>query len=502
MEQTYSTLKSNLSPLVRREELDGSGYLVFPAIILTEGVHNGSHGPLYYPAAAIEKSVPGWNHRPVLVDHPKLNGKPASSCSPAVLRKQKVGFLLNAEYVKDGGKLRVECWIDEAKAGKVAPALVQRVTAGQMVEVSTGLFTTDKTVQNAAWNGEPYKAETGEYMPDHLAVFVDGQRGACSIADGAGAPRLNAEGEPVENKEGLNALTDKLRVLLNPPKSRAGLEAAPPPSCWIREVFTDAVVYERQGTLYRQAFRADKAGKITLEGEPVEVVSRTEYLPVENLAVEEGETEEDYIARCMADEKLTTEYPDAKQRAAVAHRMWKGGGKRNQAGDGSLADKRKENASMEVKEFVTRLIANENTPFTEAQREALETMPAAVLEKLTPPPPVQNAEPPKDVAGVIAAAPEALRPVLNAGQAALAREQEAEQAKRNALIEKLTKHPRCKLNAEQLAAKGSDELQALIELAGDPPAADPAGLVAGGQKRNAGTPTAAPLPMPEYKFGK
>ena len=34
---------------MRRKKFNGSDHLVMPVVMLAEGVHNGSVGPLYYP---------------------------------------------------------------------------------------------------------------------------------------------------------------------------------------------------------------------------------------------------------------------------------------------------------------------------------------------------------------------------------------------------------------------------------------------------------------------
>lgn len=193
-EQSFTSLVCNLHPLVRTETLDGREYLVFPGALITEGVHNGSCGPLYYPADEIQRGALAWNHKPILVQHPQLNGKPASSCDPRVLERQRVGFLLNTEWK---GKLRSELWVDKAKLGRVSPEALTRIQANQTMEVSTGLYTTDDPTPGT-WNGEDYTAIARNHLPDHLALLPD-RRGACSVKDGAGAPRWNQRNEDSED---------------------------------------------------------------------------------------------------------------------------------------------------------------------------------------------------------------------------------------------------------------------------------------------------------------
>jgi len=51
-----------------------------------------------------------------------------------------------------------------------------------------------------------------------------------------------------------------------------------------------------------------------------------------------GEKQDDFIDRCMGDEVMNKEYPDAPQRAAVCHRQWRDRKKKNEEPD-AMADK-------------------------------------------------------------------------------------------------------------------------------------------------------------------
>ena len=140
-ESPNATLQSivwNVKALTRNEKLEGKEYLVVPMVMLTEGVHGGSSGPLYYPKEELEKLPVVWNHKPVVVYHPVKNGRPASACDPDVIEKSKVGIILNSIY--EDGKLKAEAWLDVEKLRKVDKRVVDFIQSGQMVEVSTGVF--------------------------------------------------------------------------------------------------------------------------------------------------------------------------------------------------------------------------------------------------------------------------------------------------------------------------------------------------------------------------
>ncbi len=173
----------------RRETLHGRSYIVAPMAMLTEGVHNGSGGPLYYPEQECRAAVQSWNMRPVVVYHPEINGQGVSACDPDILEKQQVGMVMNTVW---DGKLRAEAWLEENRLQQVDNRILNALDQNKMMEVSTGLFT-DNEQEPGTWAGEPYTHIARNHRPDHLAILPD-RVGACSIADGAGLLQLNEDG--------------------------------------------------------------------------------------------------------------------------------------------------------------------------------------------------------------------------------------------------------------------------------------------------------------------
>src|SRR5690606_1872073 len=55
---------------VRFEMLEGRQHLVVPMVMLTEGVHCGSQGCLFYPEEELAKVPAVWNYKPIVVYHP------------------------------------------------------------------------------------------------------------------------------------------------------------------------------------------------------------------------------------------------------------------------------------------------------------------------------------------------------------------------------------------------------------------------------------------------
>jgi len=189
MEQRFEKIVFNLLPKgVRYDRIGNKEYKVVPTVMLTEGVHCGSCGPLFYPSEELSKVPQAWNHKPVLVYHPDES---ITACTPEILSKQSIGIIMNTRFEK--GKLKAEAWLDEERISEVDNRIEEAIRLGKTLELSTGLYT-DLEPKEGEWNGEHYVAITRNYRPDHLAVLPD-EKGACSIEDGAGFLRLNQQGE-------------------------------------------------------------------------------------------------------------------------------------------------------------------------------------------------------------------------------------------------------------------------------------------------------------------
>lgn len=173
---------------ITTKELEGRDHFVVPSILMVTGVLNGSNGPLYYPADEIERSAHLWDGKPVVVYHPDMltSGRAGN---PTVFNRQKVGVVFNARF--DGKRLRADAWIDVQRVKQVDSRVLDAIQSHTMMELSTGLFT-DTDTRMGTHNGRHYDATVCNYRPDHLALLPD-KKGACSLADGAGFIRLNAE---------------------------------------------------------------------------------------------------------------------------------------------------------------------------------------------------------------------------------------------------------------------------------------------------------------------
>jgi hypothetical protein len=215
-------ITANISAPIRHDTMEGRNYLVAPMIMLTEGVHAGSNGPLLYPKEELSKTPVVWNHKPVVVYHPTMNGQGVSACDPDVITNRKVGVIMNARF--DNGKLHAEAWLEKDRADKVDGRIMKAIEANTVMELSTGLFT-DNESSDGEWNGKKYVAIARNYRPDHLALLPD-KKGACSIEDGAGFLRLNeVKGTSfVERLKSANATIQEALVLLENNVSSAHVE--------------------------------------------------------------------------------------------------------------------------------------------------------------------------------------------------------------------------------------------------------------------------------------
>lgn len=164
-------------------------YIVVPVVMMVEGVHHGSRGPVYHNPDELGRIEASWNGIPVTISHP-INDEQQfiSANSPNVLEKYSVGTIFNTHL--EDGKLKAEAWLDVQRLTAVSPETLDKVRKGEIIEVSVGIFNDEDEVEGD-WNNEHYIAVAKNYRPDHLAL-LPGEVGACSVADGCGV-RVNTE---------------------------------------------------------------------------------------------------------------------------------------------------------------------------------------------------------------------------------------------------------------------------------------------------------------------
>lgn len=280
--EQIQTLTTNLVPKKARfDTLEGKQYLVVPMVILAEGVHAGSGGPLYYPPEELSKTPQAWNYKPIVVYHPEMNGEGISACDPSVINARKVGVMMGTTW--DKGRLKSEAWIDPERANLVDERIMAAIEKNEMMELSTGVFV-DVDQEPGEWKKEPYIGIARNYRPDHLALLPD-KIGACSIEDGAGflrnqSNRVNDAISEVLRKLLSNELShDAIRTDLQKalhqrfPSAPDGLSMV-----WIENVYSNFLIYEKDRQLFRIDYTTPNDMGVKLsEDAPVEVKRVIEY---------------------------------------------------------------------------------------------------------------------------------------------------------------------------------------------------------------------------------
>ena len=191
MIQVYLT--QNGSYEIRTTQHQGKQYIIVPVIMMVEGVHHGSHGPLLHTKEELSKFPEAWNGRPVVINHPMdEEGNGVCANSPELSEVAKVGVLYNTFFDDTICGLRSEAWLDVNKLQEVSPVAYDYIKKKKSLDVSIGVFT-DQLDTTGEWKGENYQGIATNYRPDHLAL-LPGESGACSWNDGCGI-RLNKNGK-------------------------------------------------------------------------------------------------------------------------------------------------------------------------------------------------------------------------------------------------------------------------------------------------------------------
>jgi uncharacterized protein DUF2213 len=280
---------------IRTAQFDGREHTVIPVIALVEGVlfAANAESPELVLAEEFSKVPDGWNGRPVLWDHPILNGIRVSANEPLVLEKMGFGQVFHAKV--DDRKLKVEAWLDSARVAKQTQAqrVLERIRSGEVVEVSVGAFV-ETEPKSGIRNGQKFSGIWRNIVPDHLAMLPEGTLGACSVEMGCGAPRAAQKGDrPLTLMEKFKALMEKLRAGEEAPVGdsdvRALLEQTlfglHPAFLGVVEVFSESgqVVFatapEGEVRFFRQSFEMVD-GVPKMKDDPEEVRESRTFEPV------------------------------------------------------------------------------------------------------------------------------------------------------------------------------------------------------------------------------
>ena len=342
---------------VRTEIKEGVSYIVVPIVALVEGEHNGSGGAVLHSSAEIQRTAGEWNGVPLTINHPNIGGDNISALNPTIMKEWSVGTFENVFY--EGGKLKGEGWFNIEKLSQISVETLVKIKQGEELEVSTGFFSKSDNTEGM-WNGEKFEGTIMDIIPDHLAILPNDE-GACNYIDGCGIRdegkcetcSLNIKGEVISLvQEGIEDETidteggeKKIEINVNEIKkagfyinelSHSKLREALLQQVntmdtdgtmhFLREVFDNYFIFEKLSTegtqLFSQKFSIKPSNdEVKIKGKAIEVREKVEFIPLEvnkNFKIEE--------------------------------------------------------MVMERKELVETLIANEETPYDETDRDSLIAM--------------------------------------------------------------------------------------------------------------------------------
>ena len=378
---THSTAQVDYQP--RQVQQGGRNYIVVPVVMMVEGVHSGSGGPILHLQQNFSQNPQDWNGIPLTAGHPVDSEGYPISVNTADPNHWVVGYVQNAR-VQDG-KLKADAWIDQQRAVAVNPEVVNYVLEGKRLEVSTGAITQDRG-EGGEWNGETYQAITLSYQPDHLAL-LPGEQGACSWADGCGI-RVNKQLEetnemsnqltPQQIKQAalqtlgvINGLQDNAAGFMEISQAISGkLDRLDSESrmYFLSEVYDNYFVYHirdrDQGTdrYYKQSYELQENNEVQFSGDPQEVRKNVEFVEIQQ------NNKEDEDCGCGGG--------DGNMRRTKFNN--------NQNSNGEPMSENNKQPTGEVMDRVVALINNERTRFSKTDRQWLLQLNEEQLGKLEP----------------------------------------------------------------------------------------------------------------------
>lgn len=467
-------ITANIAGLVRKAKMEDRDYVVVPMVMMVEGVHEGSDGPVYYPAEELGHIPTTWNHKPIVVNHPKRNGSFISACEPSVCDTQKIGVIMNTKFTpatkKTPARLTAEAWVEEARIEKVDKRIADAIAAGNMLEVSIGVYS-DLDEEPGIWNGESYNGIARNLKSDHLAILPD-EVGACSIADGAGFLRVNERNANSTIREKLRAATlailseagitvhgltfsDITNALSTKLRETHKSDEDDGPGLWIDDVYEDYVVFWYGAKTWGQGYKMNGT-TVELEGSKEEVKRSTHYARVTDGVI-------------VGNEKTTTEEKKPMAKAT------------KQTVDAIIANTGN-TLGEDDREFLMGLDEERIAKFAVKPEPKQEPAPAPTANAGAPPAAAPAAPAPLTPEQWLAAAPPGHRDMFEDALRVNAQQ-------RTSLISKITANKRNSFTAEELAGMRTPMLERLAAFA-----TEDAAPAAGGNPFFMGFGAPAPAP--------
>jgi len=180
---------------IRTATYNDKEHLVVPIVAMVETVvwAINSDVPEFVPAEELAQTPHQWNGRFCFAGHPEDGGTQVTANTPRTSEKS-FGIIfdtIDSKKILETRSLQFNAWLDPAKAalvGAEALDVITRLRAGERVEVSIGCYVEAQDV-DGEFKGKKYHGKWTNIVSDHLAFIAAGQKGACSIEAGCGAPR-------------------------------------------------------------------------------------------------------------------------------------------------------------------------------------------------------------------------------------------------------------------------------------------------------------------------
>lgn len=201
--------RANTDSLTLRSAMvEGREHLIVPVVALigdkvVRPIH--SLGPELVPASELAIVPAQWNGRPIVPDHPD-NGL-ASANNPHTLTEMRYGWIFDGQFTNN--ELQFNAYIDVERAkslGGEPQRVVEALSRHEPVEVSVGAWTSLVPMSGVTSDGTKYEYRWRGLISDHLAMGMNGSRGACSVEMGCGARAIrsnsNSNSEPEETLMG------------------------------------------------------------------------------------------------------------------------------------------------------------------------------------------------------------------------------------------------------------------------------------------------------------
>lgn len=359
-----------------------------------------STGPELVPSSELMVATSQWNGRAVVADHPHSGVDSANQ--PATLDSMKYGEVFDSRF--EDGKLKMNAYLDPVRAEEVGCGwVIEDFKAGRMVELSVGAWVTLDEVSGVNAAGQEYQYRWRGIISDHVAIGLNGQRGACSIDTGCGAMReaahhstkessmpslparvveaiRSALSGPVDSKDPAAAKSD---VELRDQLAKA-LRASEPGFDWILDVDSKrgggSVIYmampEDRMLYLRRSFTLTD-NEVSLGDDREEVEQKVQWKPKAATA--------DVDLSKLTDEQLADHYIALAEKLKGTRSAGPGCRCHESATPTAAAGETKETdmaVTDKAKALATKLIACSAAPYQESDRATLEAWPEAALENL------------------------------------------------------------------------------------------------------------------------